>query len=351
MKKNKTAWILLFLLGLLGLTVYLAQRGPGGFSFRPGGAVHGNAYGGLAPGPAPSHAALKSGNPVRAFIAAYQTPIEFYGKVVNQHGEAVAGASVKILPFDNAFGNSDTQMLLTSDAGGLFSVKGLKGLAIGVMVEKNGYLTWPDLGLEKPASAHRIEYGLDDTRGARFKDPNKPTLFTLHDPGPLEPLVYVKEKRWSLPVDGFPRNIALDAEDGLGTHLIEFRFTSDWSKLPNENASNYKHFDWKLEVSIPGGGFCKYVGDYAFDAPETGYQEKITINYPADMTDRQWKRMAFRRCFVKFADGTCARIRFGIDGGTAADYGPLSMTSWMNRKPGSRNLASDQKDDYGMPEE
>jgi hypothetical protein len=347
MKKNKTIWIAGFILLFAGLAGYRVHRASQAQDPGQPGAARSSSEAGLATASRPSHANIKPRNPMKAFIAAYQTPIEFYGKVVDQHGDPVAAAEIKIMPFDNAFGSSDTQMLLSSDADGRFSVKGLKGLAMGVQVEKTGYLTLSDLGFERPASARRIEYGLDGTGGARFKDSNKPTLFTLHKIGPLEPMAYVEQKRWSLPVDGSPRHIALDSKEGKGTHQIEFRFTSGWSQIPSGKRYG-KLYDWKLEARIPGGGFCMCPSDYAFDAPESGYQETLSIDFPAKL-DKQWKSFAFRRRFVKFADGTHARIRFCIDGNT--DRTPLSMTSWMNLKPGSRNLASDRKDGFGMPEE
>jgi hypothetical protein len=302
-----------------------------------------------APDRKQSHALARPSNPVAAFINAYKTPIEFYGKVVDQHGAPVAGADIKILPFDNAFGESDTMLDLTSDASGCFSVKGLKGLAIGVQATKAGYLTFSDLGFDKPTSSRRIEYGMDGTQGARFKNPNKPTLFTLHKIGQVEPMVYVEEKRWHLDVDGIPRKIALDSENGTGAHQIEFKFTSGWNQLPMDNEINSKRFDWCLEASIPGGGFLKNGSDYNFEAPETGYLESIRFGYLATMQQDQWKRLRHGRYFVKFADGTFGRIRFSID--AASDRRPLSLTSWMNLKPGSKNLASNYKDNIGMPEE
>ena len=337
------------LLALAGIIVYLASRS----TVRPQpateGAVHGSPKANDAPDPKQSHTLVKPSNPVAAFINAYKTPIEFYGKVVDQHGEPVAGAAIKILPFDNAYGDSDTSLDLTSDASGRFSVKGLKGLAMGVQATKAGHLTFSDLGYGKPTSSRRIEYGLDGTQGARFKDPNKPTLFTLHKIGLVEPMVYVEEKRWHLEVDGTPRKIALDSKDGTGPHQIDFRLRSDWSHLPMDNEINSKRFDWSLEARIPGGGFLKNASDYNFEAPETGYLESIRFGYLANLPQEQWKRLRHGRYFVKFADGTFGRIRFSID--AASDRRPLSLTSWMNLKPGSRNLASPYKDNIGMPPE
>jgi len=154
-----------------------------------------NSKGGNSPNTDPSHKVVISDNPVARLIAAYKTPIEFYGKVVDQHGAPVVGAAVMLLPFDNMGESSRTKMMLRSDEQGGFSIKGLTGLAMGVQVTKDGYMTLPDLGLEKRASSRRIEYGLDGTGGKRFKNPSKPTLFTLIKIGPLEPMAYTGSGR------------------------------------------------------------------------------------------------------------------------------------------------------------
>lgn len=342
MIKYKTAWLGILLLFLIVFVAYLGSRSSKRSRSSAGGAGNGGSkYDALA-AIKQSHAVVKGVNPVAGYVSAYQTSIEFYGKVVDQHGDPVAGASITIFPFDNAFGRSDTNMMLVSDASGGFSVKGLKGLAMGVETRKEGYLTYSDFGLEKPASAHRIEYGLDGTNGARFKDPNHPTIFTLYKLGPLVPLVYIKAQNRGLPVDGSPRKIALDSKKGIGTHQIEFRFTSDWNKLPNNNESNLKCFSWKLEAIIPGGGFCKRADDYAFEAPESGYQDKIVFDYPISMPPDQWKRFDHGSYFVKFQDGTYGRIQMRING--REDIIPLNLSSWLSLKPNARNLASDKKD-------
>ncbi|MEI6177294.1 MAG: carboxypeptidase-like regulatory domain-containing protein [Verrucomicrobiota bacterium] len=267
--------------------------------------------------------------------------------MVDQHGDPVSGASVKVLIIDNESDESKPKMMLTSDADGRFSVKGIKGLAIDVVVKKESYLTKSDQGLAKPASSRLIAYGLDGSGGARFKDPDKPTLFTLHKLGPMEPLVYVTKRRWKLATDGTARNIALDTEKGLGSHQIEFQFTTDWAKIPKGSAAIYRKFDWKLEMRISGGGFCKSRSDYLFEAPDGGYEEKIRVNHPKDHSN--WSTVDGGRYFVRFSDGTYGKIRFTIDGNS--DFAPLMMTSWMNLKPGSRNLNSDKRDSNLMLDE
>jgi len=343
MKKHKLTWIGILILALIVLSIYYTSR-----MYQKDEAF----MGALRPHnsrPAPNQPRVNSGDPVADFIAAYQTPIEFYGKVVDQHGDVVAGAAVKILPFDNAFRDTDTMMMLESDKDGKFSVKDIKGLGIGVQVEKDGYLTLSDFGFHKPASSRNVDFGRTADGGASFKNPSKPTLFTLHKLGPIEYMLYLEGANWKLPVDGCIRKIALDSKDGIGTHQIEFRYTSAWSQLPDDNDINFKRFDWKLEASIPGGGFFKCLDDYSFEAPESGYQERIGIDYPASMPIDQWKKVAHGRYFVKFPDGTHGRIKFSIAGND--DRAPLNFTSWLSLKPGSRNLASPQRDYSGFPED
>ena len=298
-----------------------------------------------------SHGDLKSMNPMARVIESYRTPIEFYGKVVDQNGEPVGGASVKIFPFDQPFGERESKfkMSLTRNANGTFSVKGINGLAMGVEIRKEGYLEMPDYGLERPASSRRIEYGLDGSGGLQFKDPQHPTLFTLHKLGPLEPQAYIAEKSWRLPVDGNPRSIALDSEKGVGSHQIEFRFDTDWARISKDSDALFGIFDWKLEMRILGGGFVRSRSDYALEAPESGYEESIRFDHPKD--NPNWKKTDSGRYFVKFRDGTYGRIRFSIAGNSDSETGPLSMTSWMSLKPGSRNLASDKKDGNVMMDE
>ena len=178
--------------------------------------------------------------------------------------------------------------------------------------------------------------------------PETPLILKLHKIGPVEPMVYVEERRCSLPFDGSVRCISLDSDKGLGNHPIEFRLKSDRIKLSGEEIYE-KLFDWSFEARIPGGGFIWSDSDYAFDAPETGYRETIRLEYKADMPKGQWQRMVYGSFFVKFADGSHGRIRIGIDG--LSKRSPLMLASWLNLKPGSNNLATNQTDGSGFDRE
>jgi hypothetical protein len=288
-----------------------------------------------------SHAVMEPQNPTAAFLGAFKSPIELYGKIVDQHGNPVAGATIRLSPVDRPFGDdSNSAMTLVSDAAGEFSVKGKQGFAMGVRAAKDGYMTLPSLG--GGTSSAMVYYGGEGKIGKRYSNPATPLVLTLHEIGPVDPIFYVERTNRKLPVDGTVRAIALDSEKGLGEHKIEFRFKSDWNKLPKNNEMYGKRYDWSLETSIPGGGFLESDSDYKFEAPETGYQESIIIQYSAKMPQEQWGYLVQRRYFVKFSDGSYGRIRFSIDAST--DSAPLNMTSWLNLKPGSRNLSSNDWD-------
>lgn len=290
-------------------------------------------------------------NPLRKLIKSYQTPIEFYGKVVDQYGDIIDGATVNVSLAKTVFGDSDedSEFAIMSDSEGLFSVNNLRALALGISVTKEGYLNYYGGDTVKPVSSRSIDYGLIASKGQEYKDPKNPTLFTLHKLGSLEPIVYVEEKRWRLRCDGTPREIALDSKEAIGKHQIRFKLTSNWNELPKNNEMYGKQFDWVFEAFIPGGGFLKNDSDYNLEAPEVGYSETLKLEYPASMPKETWKSFKYGRYFVKFVDGTYGRIRFSVSGDS--DDGPLSMTSWMNLKPGSRNVASPLRDTTMIPEE
>lgn len=284
---------------------------------------------------------IETKDPTAAFLGAFKSPIELYGKIVDQHGKPVAGATVWLSPVDSPFGDqSNSKMTLATDTEGKFSVKGKRGYAMGVSASKVGYMTLPPL--DGPSSSAMVSYGEEGKTGKRYSNPATPLVLTLHEIGPVEPVFYVKDKGWKLLMDGTVRTIALDSEKGQGIHQIEFRLKSDWIKLPKNNEMYVKRYDWSLEARIPGGGFIESDSDYKFEAPVAGYQETIKFEYLATMPQGQWEYYFHRRYFVKFSDGSYGRIRFSID--ASSDSTPLDMTSWLNLKPGSRNLSSNDWD-------
>lgn len=289
----------------------------------------------------PSHDRANKTNPADEFLDLFKTPIELFGLVEDQHGKPVPGATVNLYPVDNPLGKASANaVVMVTDAEGKFSVKGLKGAMLNVSVSKEGYIYISPIG--GPSSQASIGYADGARDGKLYSNPKTPLVLRLHDPGPLEPLVFIRKKRWALAIDGTPLLIALDSEDGKGSHQIEFRLWSDTHSRREPGKNGYSAFDWTFEARIPGGGFIWSDSDLNFEAPQTGYKEMIRYHFPASLPRDKWKRFRNGRYFVKFSDGTFAHIKFDVDAGS--DRKPLYMQSYFNPKIGSRNLATNMTD-------
>jgi Carboxypeptidase regulatory-like domain len=274
---------------------------------------------------------------LESLISRLNTSIKVYGRVIDQFGDPVAGANVKLNPI-NRLQDSYGERTVITDADGKFSADGLYGKSLGISATKGGYLRIPSLRDHASGASLSYERGGNST-GDKYSVPSNPIVLELIKIGPTEPMVHVDKKRWKLPLDGTPQIIALNAKEGQGTHKIEFRFASNWNKLPMDNEINSKLFDWSFEIRIPGGGFVWDESDAKFEAPTSGYKEVVRYDYPATTPRAEWKRFQKGRYFVKFPDDTYGRIQFDIDGDS--DGKPLCMESWLSLTPGSRNLATE----------
>ncbi|MBK1815089.1 carboxypeptidase regulatory-like domain-containing protein [Luteolibacter yonseiensis] len=303
----------------------------------------------LPAGRSPSHAVAMGNGPVQSLLDAFSTPIELYGIVTDQHGAPVPGAKIELTPVSSPLADgssSETKVTLVTDADGKFSVTGLNGVSMGVKASKEGYLRIPPLS--GPASSSMVEYADGAAPGKRYSNPATPLALVLHDIGTPEPMSYTKETRWKLPIDGTPRRISLDSENGEGPHAIEFRFKSDCLTLPDGGYG--MRFDWSLDAAIPGGGFLWSGDSIMFEAPEQGYKETIHLEARASQPQDKWKRIKSGRYFVKFPDGSYGRLVLEVDGDTQVGESAITMTSWLNQKPGSRNLASLKGTSFGYQE-
>jgi hypothetical protein len=135
----------------------------------------------------------------------WRTPIEFYGKVVDENSEPMAEAQVRFSCNDlSPEGTSFYET--TSDADGLFSINEIQGLMCDVEVSKPGYY--------KSRSARQFFYyaGLPEN----FV-PNRlePVVFRLRGHGEIEPLIRF-HKSFPVQKDGSPLLMDLGFVSGIG---------------------------------------------------------------------------------------------------------------------------------------
>jgi Carboxypeptidase regulatory-like domain len=266
----------------------------------------------------------------RGFITAFKTPIAFYGRVIDQHGNPVPEADVKLSANDKAFGGRPTEYTRKTDAAGAFSIAGIGGLTLAVEVSKPGYRVIPP-AYGKVTSSGLFEYGLS-SRGPYQSSKDAPTIFTLHKIGVVEPLVKVGEKNFRIARDGSPLSISLDEQGG---HQVVLRC---WNK-ELQRPSGQRQYDWLLEITVPNGGLVARKDAFEFEALEDGYSPSDTVEMPASLGN-QWRSFAERAYFFRFEDGTFARANLRMRAG--GDHFVV-WESFFNPKSGSRNLEHDPK--------
>jgi hypothetical protein len=263
----------------------------------------------------------------KKFIDAFATPIEFYGRVVDQHGDVVPGADVKIAANDKAFGGRPSQYSKTTDETGSFYITGIKGLTLAVEVSKSGYDVIPPAD-NQVTSSGLFEYGLSSVHARPQSSSDKPIVFTLRKPGIREPLVKIDQQNFRIGRDGTPLLISLDQKH---SHNVVLRcWTND-----NNLTEGQRKYDWRLQIEVEKGALAPRNDAFDYEAPDAGYAKTDAINMPASLPQNQWHGFAKRSYFIRFDDDIFARVEIEMHAG--GDHFVV-WSSALNPKAGSRIL-------------
>jgi hypothetical protein len=288
----------------------------------PGGPQSGSPIGQIA--------AARRKESVAKVISALSTPITFYGKVVDQNGNPVADADVDYGTIDK-FDANGSDYTGKSDGNGSFFKSGIAGAVLTVGVRKEGYYNIHG------ASDAAFAYGVapDATR----KEPptaDNPAIFVLQKMGATEPLMHVNSRQYKVSKTGEPMEINLltGKQVSLGQGSIRFE-----RRANDEKKDQHGRFDWSVRVTIPNGGLVEREGQFAFEAPATGYEPAVEINMPAELGE-QWRYSVNKDYFVRIREGQYARVNLEI---YAGHDNSIVLESFVNPNPGSRNLEFDPK--------
>jgi hypothetical protein len=253
------------------------------------------------------------------------TPITFYGKVVDEKNNPIAGAMAKMSAADHPYGIGSKYERIT-DESGLFSISGIHGAGLSVTVSKEGYYSlpqsWGDFG-------YAFRDGEDKPP---HTDPNDPAIFVLRKMGETEPLIMV-HKEVRIDKNGVP--VAMDLHTGKTYGLTNSDIqVQSWTQNQGIVPGSGKHYDWRCVITVPGGGLQARTGSqFDFTAPTDGYQPGDEISMSA--TDPKWSSRQKREYYLKLANGEYARISFTMATG---GYNLFGITSYLNPQPGHRNL-------------
>ena len=257
--------------------------------------------------------------------ADWQKPIVFYGKVVDENSNRVAGASIRFQWVDMSDNITSNIASTQSDGEGLFSFQGKRGRSLDVSVDKDGYYN-----SKNNKTGFLYSLGPD----IYSPDPQNPIVFKLHKKGKGESLITSSFPTGigeiaQLHHDGSPVELDLikgvQAPAGGGQLKLEF-----WRAITNRNANV---FDWKCQLTVSGGGLAETPEEFAFQAPENGYKPSLVIDM--SVTNQPWMGEVRSRYYMQLPDGKYGRFDFYFSpfNGTFTVQSAINPTGTRNLEP------------------
>jgi len=260
-----------------------------------------------------------------AYSKQLHQPIDFYGRIIDDLGAAIEGAKVKFVWTHYVQPEATYETNVTSDENGRFSLTGAVGATLNVEVSKEGYYRMGD------ASVKSFSYSKAQFNQPFQSDPNNPVVFKLRKKGNGVNLVTSDNEKGPeysvpLPLDGTPVKI----------DLLQ-RLTSDSGQIEiSQKKPEFKDWkqanEWSLKMTISGGGFVEENDQFPFEAPETGYQPTVELNFQKGLPD--WRTDLSKDYYFEFGNPP----KFGhLHISTAILIDDVRLTYQIN-PDGSRNL-------------
>ncbi len=252
----------------------------------------------------------------------WRTPIDFFGKVIDEASNVVADANIHF-EWTDLSPDGTSKKNMTSDAGGMFSLRGVTGKALTVQVSKPGYYSYQNFPVGFFYAGENENFVPDEIN---------PVVFKLKKRGHAESLIRFN-KSYRLPRDGGPIQIDLQTgkEASTGNALLKVEcWTQDANKRSGE------HYDWLCRISVVSGGIQAYSEQFPFLAPELDYKSSDEIDMKV-VPDKLWQRDVKRQYFIRTSDSRFGRISFRM---IAHGEHFCQIESYFNPS-GSRNLEYD----------
>ena len=254
-------------------------------------------------------------------------PIEYYGRVVDQDHKPLQGVKVGFTvtaipktpvpwgPDETTKGSCET------DANGLFSVSGSRGVSFGVnRIEKPGYR---ESGYFNQG---HVRYESNNPQG-HVPDPSKPVEFMLiRDDLPKAEKVFNERVRWTWNSGTSTKSIGPE----VGTIVF----------YPRRNGldptNRQLKFDWSVTMRFEGFSVVRLPGgDQARVAPLDGYEATAACGQGHD--EEKWSSSFEGVYAIRTTDGKFGAMKISVFGDGDDDGMCGRVTIYLN-KSGARNI-------------
>lgn len=257
-------------------------------------------------------------------------PIDFYGKLQDQFGNAVAGAEITgSVIFDNGSSNGVRNVQTTSDANGLFALHGGNGESLSVMPRKEGY------ALASTKAGFKYSHFYPEER--YLPDASQPAVIEMRKLQGAERLIRFRTKAY-VSLDGTPN--AFDLQTG---RRVESGGDIVLSIDSPASPDSILQYDWTAKIQAVGGGLINW-NDAGFEnmflAPEDGYERELVIGHQRGA--KPWSSRFTGNFYFRSRNGAAyGKLSIGIVTDVVkGESVPVTISSYVN-PAGSRNLELD----------
>lgn len=249
----------------------------------------------------------------------YSTPIDFWGKVVDQNGNPIPNVKATIV-IDEPIRRSE--YLVYSDKAGRFELLGKRGARARVKVSLDGYAPTANKEIGSDVSSRTIYYATKAMPAYAPPTRGNPQVFVLRKRNPLANLAHSESEDVPVEKAGEPEKVSL--KTGARTIEVEVRC---WSSCPVP--FTYDKYDWRAEIKVLGGKLRSIAEFDPVIAPTDGYQSIFRLEMPKNM-EGNWIRSSpngQRDFWIQFDDGTYGKARVEVKTGRAHE---VDAEVWYN---------------------
>lgn len=272
---------------------------------------------------------------VRGAVGLINKQLRFWGKVVDQDGKPLAAVAIKYsaraayLPQFASIGTKDHYGSTVSREDGSFYIDAGEGDSLGIYeLHKLGY---------RLAQNTKTGFTYAGSPETHRPNPERPVEFVMYQEAAVEQLIHYSH-RFDVPPNGVP--VAIDLAAGKGSEEGGFRVTL-W-RDPEKFRRGHP-FPWSAKIEVVGGGLLQGDESKPFIAPKEGYQASVEYSFQPKNFDWEagFEGGIRNMYYVRTADGNYARVQIQLDAELQPPPCWLFMDTWLNPKPGSRNLEYD----------